>query len=109
VEIGGGCEASCNRGSLNSNQMDSTGYLSNHAGGILGGISNGQDIVIRCAFKGTPSIAREQKTIDESGQEQNLSIQGRHDPCICPRAVVVVESMMAITLLDFYYQEFGRK
>lgn len=73
---------------------------SNHAGGIMGGISDGSDIVLRAAFKATPSIASTQQTINQSGENIEVSIKGRHDPIIVPRAVVVVESMTAITLLD---------
>lgn len=73
---------------------------SNHAGGIMGGISDGADIVLRAAFKATPSIASTQQTINQSGENIEVSIKGRHDPIIVPRAVVVVESMTAITLLD---------
>lgn len=73
---------------------------SNHSGGILGGISDGSDIVLRAAFKPTPSIGSTQKTVNKIGEEIEINIKGRHDPVIVPRAVVVVESMVAITLLD---------
>ena len=73
---------------------------SNHAGGILGGISDGSDIILRAAVKPTPSIASEQKTVNKSGEEITVSIKGRHDPVIVPRAVVVVEAMAAVTLAD---------
>ena len=72
----------------------------NHAGGILGGISDGCDIILRAAVKPTPSIASAQETIGRDGAEREIHIKGRHDPIIVPRAVVVVESMTAITLLD---------
>lgn len=72
----------------------------NRSGGIQGGISNGQDIVLRVAFRPTPSIAREQQTVNTEGQEVRLSIPGRHDPCIVPRALVVVEAMVALVLAD---------
>ena len=68
---------------------------SNHSGGTLGGISDGSDIVIRAAFKPTPSIARSQHTVARTGQELDIEIRGRHDPIIVPRAVVVVEAMAA--------------
>lgn len=76
---------------------------SNHAGGIMGGISDGADIVIRAAFKATPSIASEQSTINQTGENITVSIKGRHDPIIVPRAVVVVESMTALTLVDMLF------
>lgn len=72
----------------------------NHAGGILGGISDGSEIILRAAIKPTPSISREQSTIDKDGNDINISIKGRHDPIIVPRAVVVVESMTALTIVD---------
>jgi chorismate synthase len=72
----------------------------NHAGGILGGISDGSEIILRAAIKPTPSISQMQHTIDCEGNEIDLVIHGRHDPVIVPRAVVVVESMAAITILD---------
>lgn len=74
--------------------------LSNHAGGILGGMSDGSPIVIRAAFKPTPSILHEQSTVNKVGEDIQISIKGRHDPIIVPRAVVVVEAMTALTLLD---------
>ena len=75
----------------------------NHAGGILGGISDGSDIVLRAAVKPTPSIAREQNTVNRQGEDIEISIRGRHDPIIVPRAVVVVESMVAMTILDMLF------
>ena len=74
--------------------------LTNHAGGILGGMSDGSPIVLRAAFKPTPSILQEQKTVNKSGDDITVSIKGRHDPVIVPRAVVVVEAMTALTLID---------
>lgn len=72
----------------------------NHAGGILGGISDGSDIILRAAVKPTPSIAQTQKTVNRAGEEIEITIGGRHDPVIVPRAVVVVEAMTALTLAD---------
>lgn len=72
----------------------------NHSGGVLGGMSDGSPLVFRAAFKPTPSIASTQHTVNRSGEEIEISIHGRHDPIIVPRAVVVVESMAAITILD---------
>ena len=72
----------------------------NHSGGILGGISDGDPIILRAYIKPTPSIARKQQTVSTDGQTISIEIHGRHDPVIVPRAIVVVESMCAITLLD---------
>ena len=76
--------------------------LTNHSGGIQGGISNGQDIFFRVAFKPVATLLMEQDTIDRQGQTVKLTARGRHDPCVLPRAVPVVEAMAAITLLDHY-------
>lgn len=75
----------------------------NHAGGILGGISDGSDIIFRAAFKPTPSIASAQQTVNKSGEEITINIKGRHDPIIVPRAVVVVEAMAGLTVLDMLF------
>ena len=108
VEFGDGFAAAGLYGSQDNDAMDAGGFLSNHAGGILGGISTGCDIVFRVAFKPTPSISRQQRTVTQDGKETTLVVKGRHDPCVCPRAVVVVEAMAAITVLDAYYAQFGR-
>ena len=84
-------------------------FHSNHAGGVLGGISNGQDIVFRVAIKPTPSISQTQHTIDKYNDEIDINITGRHDPVIVPRAVVVVESMAAVTLLDLMMDNMTSK
>lgn len=104
-EIGDGFAAAKSRGSRNNDVFcaDENGQISkltNHSGGILGGISDGSDIVLRAAFKPTPSIAREQHTVNRSGENVEISIRGRHDPIVVPRAVVVVESMAALTVAD---------
>jgi chorismate synthase len=109
VQIGDGFACASMKGSECNDQRDSSGFLSNHSGGILGGISSGQEIVLQAAVKPTPSISLKQKTVDTDNVERILEIKGRHDPCICPRAVVVVESMVALTLLDLYYCAFGRQ
>ena len=75
---------------------------SNHSGGIQGGISNGQDIYFRVAFKPVATLLREQHTVDLEGKETTLTARGRHDPCVLPRAVPVVEAMTAMTILDYY-------
>ncbi|MDD7403330.1 MAG: chorismate synthase [Butyribacter sp.] len=105
VEIGDGFAVADTFGSQNNDAFaiaedGSVCKKTNHAGGILGGISDGSDIVLRAAVKPTPSIARSQKTVNKDGQEIDVEIKGRHDPVIVPRAVVVVESMAAITVLD---------
>jgi len=100
VEFGDGFACADRRGSENNDQMDESGYLSNHAGGIAGGISTGQEIVFRAAVKPTPSIAVPQRTIDVEGNPRTLSVSGRHDPCLCPRIVPVVEAMTAIVIVD---------
>lgn len=81
--------------------------LSNHAGGILGGISDGSPIIFRAAVKPTPSISAAQQTIDKNGSSISVNIKGRHDPIIVPRAVVVVEAMAALTLIDLMLENGG--
>jgi chorismate synthase len=100
VEIGDGFLAPGRYGSANNDQMTADGFVSNHAGGILGGISSGQDIVIRIAVKPTPSIAKTQQTRDTSGNVVEISVGGRHDPCIVPRILPVAEAMLALVLMD---------
>ena len=104
-EIGDGFDAARSCGSENNDAFymkedGSVGKRTNHAGGILGGISDGSDIIFRAAFKPTPSISAVQHTVNKSGEDIEISIHGRHDPIIVPRAVVVVECMAAITVLD---------
>ncbi len=103
-EIGEGFNAATLHGSQNNDQRNSEGFLTNHCGGTLGGISTGQDLVFRVAFKPTPSISLPQRTVNKQNQDTTVVIEGRHDPCICPRAVVVVEAMSAIVILDLYSQ-----
>ena len=100
VEIGDGFSAARNFGSENNDQMTADGFSSNHAGGILGGISSGQDIIVRIAVKPTPSIAKIQQTRDIHGNVVDISVKGRHDPCIVPRIVPVAEAMLALVLMD---------
>lgn len=100
IEFGLGFKAADITGKENNDQMDKNGFLSNNAGGILGGISTGEKIIFRIAIKPTASISSEQKTIDVDGNEVICKTQGRHDPCICPRIVPVIEAMAAITILD---------
>lgn len=100
VEIGDGVAMSGLRGSQANDQMDKKGYLTNHAGGILAGITNGQQIVLRAYCKPIPSIAKPQRTIDSKGKEHRIEIQGRHDICVLPRIVPVCEAMVSIVLAD---------
>ena len=104
VEIGDGIAVSKSCGSENNDHFEILdGRIvkkTNHAGGILGGISDGSTIVLRAHVKPTPSIFSEQDTVNNQREEIKIAIRGRHDPVIVPRAVVVVESMIAITLLD---------
>lgn len=104
VEIGDGMQAAVLNGSTDNDgfcsQNGTIQKTSNHAGGIMGGISDGSEIILRAAVKPTPSISRPQETVSSSGENITLEIHGRHDPVIVPRAVVVVESMCAITLAD---------
>ena len=104
-EIGDGFAAAAATGLTNNDAFvtDEKGSVTketNHAGGILGGMSDGSPIVFRAAIKPTPSVASTQKTVNKNGEEIEINIKGRHDPIIVPRAVVVVESMAAITILD---------
>lgn len=112
LEFGDGFAASLSCGSENNDAFCIDGETvrtkSNHAGGILGGISNGMPILLRAAFKPTPSIAREQQTVDFAAQkERTLSVHGRHDPCVVIRAVPVVESAVAIALADALIEADG--
>ena len=100
VEIGDGFAVAQKFGSENNDPMTADGFAGNHAGGILGGISTGQDIVVRIAVKPTPSIAKVQQTRDMNGNVVDISVAGRHDPCIVPRIVPVAEAMLALVLVD---------
>ncbi|HLG23185.1 MAG TPA: chorismate synthase [Candidatus Manganitrophaceae bacterium] len=102
VEIGDGFRVVELKGSENCDPITPTGFKSNHAGGILGGISNGDEIVVRLAVKPTSSIAVEQETIDIHGRPAKVATKGRHDPCVGLRAVPIAEAMMALVLTDFY-------
>ncbi len=104
VEIGDGFEAAKSRGSENNDPFRcSDGKIyksSNHAGGILGGISDGSSVILRAHIKPTPSIFLSQETVNKDNENINIAIKGRHDPVIVPRAVVVIEAMTALTVLD---------
>jgi len=112
VEIGAGFEAASLTGEENADEIRMKGnapeFLSNHAGGILGGISSGQDVVVRFAVKPTSSILTPRKTIDRNGQETEISTKGRHDPCVGIRAVPIGEAMMALVLADHFLLHRGQ-
>lgn len=99
-EVGEGFASASRRGSEMNDRMNASGFVSNHAGGILGGISTGQPILMRIAVKPPSSIAIPQKTVDKSGTEREFAIRGRHDPCLCPRVVPVAEAMTCLALAD---------
>ena len=113
IEFGDGFEAARSKGSDNNDEFfaedGNIKKRSNHSGGVLGGLSDGADFVFRAAVKPTPSISKVQNTADKYGNNIELEIKGRHDTLIVPRAVVVVESMAAITIADLMMSESGRK
>jgi len=100
VEIGAGFEAAKMTGLENNDQISSKGFKTNNSGGILAGISNGDDIIIRIAVKPIPSVSIEQDTIDTKGNETRVKVKGRHDICAIPRINVVAESMASIVVAD---------
>ena len=113
VEIGDGIAVSSSRGSQDNDGFTAkdgaVAKTSNHAGGIMGGISDGSEIILRAHIKPTPSISQPQQTITKDRESISLEIHGRHDPVIVPRAVVVVESMAAITLTDALFSNMSAR
>ena len=107
VEIGDGILSSNLLGSQNNDEIRADGFESNHAGGILGGISNGADIVMNVYFKPTPSIFKEQHTVTTTNEEVDFSLKGRHDPCVAIRGTVVCESMTALVIADMLLLNMG--
>ncbi len=105
VEIGGGFGMAALHGSETNDVFDGARYLTNHAGGISGGISNGADVVVRVAVRPATSIGKPQTAAAKGGGTTTIAIEGRHDPCICPRVVPVAESMMAITLVNAWLRQ----
>jgi chorismate synthase len=105
VEIGAGFQAITQRGSQHRDEMTPQGFLSNHAGGILGGISTGQDLLISLAFKPASSITQPGKSVDVAGRAVAVATTGRHDPCVGIRAVPIVEAMLALVLMDHYLRD----
>jgi chorismate synthase len=104
-EYGQGFDVSKRGSEVNDEFFNDNGKINtrtNNSGGIQAGISNGQDIYFRVAFKPVSTILRDQKTVDKSGEDTSIKAQGRHDPCVLPRAVPIVEAMAALTILDYY-------
>lgn len=100
VEIGAGFTAVTQRGSVHSDELTPNGFVTNHAGGILGGISSGQDIIVNIAVKPTSSIALPRRSINKTGHAVNMLTTGRHDPCVGIRAAPIAEAMLALVLID---------
>jgi len=100
VEIGAGFASVAQRGSVHSDEMTPQGFVTNHAGGILGGISTGQEIRVNVALKPTSSIPQERRSIDKKGNAVTMQTTGRHDPCVGVRATPIAEAMMALVLMD---------
>ena len=109
VEIGDGVLSSRVLGSQNNDAIRADGFESNHAGGILGGISNGDDIVLNVYFKPTPSIFQEQHTITTADEEVDFALKGRHDPCVAIRGTIVCEAMAALVIADMLLLNMGSK
>ena len=100
IEFGAGFKFAKMRGSVANDQMNSAGFISNNAGGILGGISTGEDITFRVVIKPTPSISKSQTSKTISGETKTFKIIGRHDVCIVPRIVPVIEAMVSLVIID---------
>ena len=109
VEIGDGVASTHLKGSQNNDAIRKEGFVSNHAGGILGGISNGDTLIVKTHFKPTPSIFQEQETITTQNEEVLCNLKGRHDPCVAIRGSVVCEAMMALVLADMTLLNMGKK
>ncbi len=108
VEIGDGFEVVTQRGTEHRDEMTPDGFLSNHAGGILGGISSGQDIIARIALKPTSSLHIPGQSIDLHGDPVEVITKGRHDPCVGIRATPIAEAMMALTIMDHFLRQRGQ-
>ena len=108
VEFGSGFASIRQRGSEHRDERDGSGFLSNNAGGVLGGISSGQDIVVSIALKPTSSIAKPGRSIDLEGRETEVVTTGRHDPCVGIRAVPIAEAMVALVLMDHLLRDRGQ-
>lgn len=108
IEIGAGFASVEQKGTKHRDQISPEGFMSNNAGGILGGISSGQEIVARVAFKPTSSIRLEGRAVDMVGQVTDVITKGRHDPCVGIRAIPIVEAMLAIILIDHALRQRGQ-
>jgi chorismate synthase len=108
VEIGDGFDAIEQRGTEHRDEMTPEGFLSNHAGGILGGISSGQDIIARIALKPTSSLHLPGQSIDINGNPVEVVTKGRHDPCVGIRATPIAEAMVALTIMDHFLRQRGQ-
>ena len=108
VEIGEGFDVVTQLGSQHRDEIRSGGFQSNSAGGILGGISTGQDIVASIALKPTSSITTPADTIDVAGNEREIATKGRHDPCVGVRATPIAEAMLALVLMDHVLRQRGQ-
>jgi chorismate synthase len=108
VEIGDGFGVVNQKGSVHRDELTPEGFSTNHAGGVLGGISSGQNIVAHIALKPTSSIGVSGKTIDIDGQATDIVTRGRHDPCVGIRAVPIAEAMLALTLMDHFLRHRGQ-
>ena len=109
VEIGDGILSTKLRGSQNNDEITPEGFKSNHSGGTLGGISNGDNIIVKTYFKPTPSIFKPQKSVDKSNNPVVCELKGRHDPCIAIRGSIVCEAMMALVLVDMLLLNMGNR
>ncbi|MEM7080725.1 MAG: chorismate synthase, partial [Pseudomonadota bacterium] len=108
VEIGDGVDVVAQRGTEHRDEMDANGFLSNHAGGILGGISSGQDLIARIALKPTSSLTTPGRSINRAGEEVEVVTKGRHDPCVGIRATPIAEAMVALVLMDHFVRDRGQ-
>jgi chorismate synthase len=109
VEIGDGIASTHLKGSSNNDEITPNGFKTNHSGGILGGISNGDNIIVKTHFKPTPSIFQPQETITKDNQPVICELKGRHDPCVAIRGSIVCEAMMALVLADMLLLNMGKK
>jgi len=109
IEIGDGIASTHLKGSANNDEITPNGFKTNHSGGILGGISNGDDIIVKTHFKPTPSIFQPQETITKDNQPVICELKGRHDPCVAIRGSIVCEAMMALVLADMVLLNMGKK